>query len=329
MNVTRVEVPGYEVVYRLAGEPSGFVALHRTVGGKAFGGLRIRAYPDAQAALDDALRLARAMSLKLASVEIPGGGGKAVLEASSLGSDRAATLARFADWVESLGGAYVTGPDLGVGDADIAVMQRHTKSIASGDLSSPTALGLRQAMRGALRSVFGDGSLSGRGVAVQGLGAIGGRLVRLLAEEGARVVGADVDPATAAARATELGLRVVSAHEILEVECDILAPCAIGGVIGRELVPSLRARIVCGGANNMLDEDATADVLHERGVMLVPDFLANAGGAVHGAWTHLRGPGDYTAEVLKIEQRVAELLAEATRRGRPPLRVALERYDVT
>jgi len=288
MNVTRVEVPGYEVVYRLAGEPSGFVALHRTVGGKAFGGLRIRAYPDAQAALDDALRLARAMSLKLASVEIPGGGGKAVLEASSLGSDRAATLARFADWVESLGGAYVTGPDLGVGDADIAVMQRHTKSIASGDLS-----------------------------------------VRLLAEEGARVVGADVDPATAAARATELGLRVVSAHEILEVECDILAPCAIGGVIGRELVPSLRARIVCGGANNMLDEDATADVLHKRGVMLVPDFLANAGGAVHGAWTHLRGPGDYTAEVLKIEQRVAELLAEATRRGRPPLRVALERYDVT
>ena len=138
---------------------------------------------------------------------------------------------------------------------------------------------------------------------------------------------ADVDPARVEALCAKLGLTMVSPDQILGRAVDLLAPCAIGGVIDADRASTLRAGIVCGGANNILDADATADDLHARGIVMVPDFLANAGGAVHGALTHLRGPADYTAEVKAIEERTADLLTEAARRDIAPLRLALARYE--
>jgi leucine dehydrogenase len=329
LNVTQIDVAGYEAVYRFEGEPSGFVALHRTVGGKAFGGLRIRAYPTSEAALADALLLGRAMTLKLASVEIPGGGGKAVLEATSLGADRAAAIGRFADWVESLDGRYVTGPDLGVGADDVAQIERRTASTVAGDLSASTAMGVRQAMRGALTVLRGTPDLSGRVIAIQGLGSIGARLARTLTHDGAQVIVADLDPSRARALVEELGVAVVGADEILTTECDVLCPCAVGGVIDVGNRAAVRAALVCGGANNIVADDATVEALHARGVSFVPDFLSSAGGAVQGASTHLRGPGDYSTEVLDIERRVRELLAQAAAREMAPQRLALERIERT
>lgn len=327
MWVTEVDVPNFEEVYRLE-KPPGFVALHRCRRAPAFGGTRIRAYASWDEALHDALRLAEAMTRKYAINGLPFGGGKAVLIQQELG-DRATALRTLADFVESLGGRFITGSDLGVTESDVHLMATRTAYIECRDGAEATSESVFQAIRAALDFCRGSDSLRNRTVAIQGVGAVGSRLARKCVEAGARVLVADTDADRVATLAATLPVSDRATGEILRVRADVLAPCAVGGVIRSDETDTLRCEILCGGANNILDRDDTADLLEARGIVYVPDFLANSGAAVEGAWTQLAGAGDYSPQIAAVGTRVRQILEDARRAHVSPLAAALRTVAVT
>jgi leucine dehydrogenase len=250
-------------------------------------------YGDSRAAVRDALRLSRAMTFKSAVAGLPLGGGKGVImlaagHAPPAGDARRDVLLDFGDTVDALGGAYVTAEDVGTSDRDMAVIAEATDHVAglavetgsSGDPSPWTALGVRCAMEVACERAFGTASLAGRSVAVVGLGRVGGKLARLLAEAGAELVVADLDEGKRAL-ADELGARWTDPDAALTAEVDVLAPCALGGVLDDDTVPELHCRVIAGAANNQLAADAIAVQLADREIVWVPDFVANAGGIIN------------------------------------------------
>jgi leucine dehydrogenase len=315
---------GHERVLHWADERSGLraiIAIHRIRNGRAVGGCRARAYATDEEALADVLRLSRGMTYKTALAGLPYGGAKAVI----VGRPTREALLAFGRAVDSLGGAYVTAEDVGIGQPDLAVMREETRWVLGADdvggVAAPfTALGVFQALRGALR--HHDLPLDGITVAVQGAGAVGSRLCALLREAGAGLVVADVD--RAAAEAVE-GARVVDPDAIHAVEADVFAPCALGGVLDERTIPELRARIVAGAANNQLATPEDDARLRERGITYVPDFLASAGGVTNGV-SELDGydRADVEARIERIADTAAEVLAEAQRRGIPTGRAAEE-----
>ncbi len=269
---------------------TGILAVHSTTLGPAVGGTRLWTYPDLDAAVADALRLSRGMSYKNALAGLPFGGGKAVV----LGPpprDPAARMRLFRAHgraIESLGGRFVTGEDVGTTPDDMETIAAETRYVAGrtqgmGDPSPFTARGVLRAMEAAADIVWGDADLGGLRIAVQGLGHVGTSLAGLLHERGARLVVADVDPHRADRARSMWDAEVVAPDDILGVEADILAPCALGGVLDAATVERVRAGVVCGAANNQL---ATANVdarLQSRGIAYVPDYVANAGGVVSGS----------------------------------------------
>ncbi len=323
MRATEICVPGFEEVYRLD-DPLGFVALHRCRRAAAFGGTRIRAYASPDEALHDALRLAEAMTRKYAVNGLPFGGGKAVLVQQAIG-DRADALNALGDFVESLGGRFITGSDLGVTEADVQLMAGRTSYIECRDGAEATSDSVFYAIQAALEFCRGSDSLQDRTIAIQGVGAVGSRLAVKCIEAGAHVIAADTDAARIAALSAAVPVKPCPPDEILRIQADVLAPCAVGGVIRGRDVEALRCAILCGGANNILDGDETGDALAARGILYIPDFLANSGAAVEGAWTQLSGPGDYQPQVAAIGRRVREVLEEAKRTSVSPLAAALRK----
>jgi leucine dehydrogenase len=250
-------------------------------------------YGDSRAAVRDALRLSRAMTFKSAVAGLPLGGGKGVImlaagHAPPAGDARRDVLLDFGDTVDTLGGAYVTAEDVGTSDRDMAVIAEATDHVAglavetgsSGDPSPWTALGVQCSMEVACERAFGTPSLAGRSVAVVGLGRVGGKLARLLAEAGAELVVADLDEGKRAL-ADELGARWTDPDAALTAEVDVLAPCALGGVLDDDTVPELHCRVIAGAANNQLAADAIAVQLADREIVWAPDFVANAGGIIN------------------------------------------------
>ena len=312
------------------------IAIHSTVLGPALGGLRIRAYAGGlPEALDDALRLSRAMTLKASAAGLDLGGGKAVVLDDDAGHDparRAARLRAFAHEVERLGGAYITAEDIGTTTADMDLLAAHTSHVVGttrgdslgGDPSPSTARTVLGAMTVALELLDGDASLAGRSVGVIGLGKVGGPLAELLMRAGADVVG--VDPAEAAReRARALGVELVaSAAELLVRPLDVLAPCAVGGMIDAEAATSLRCRVVCGSANNALTDERAAAELALRGILSVPDFLANCGGLIHADCERRRerDPAHLAQALAGARERTRAVLVEARTRGELPSAVA-------
>ncbi|MEA2304103.1 MAG: leucine dehydrogenase [Solirubrobacteraceae bacterium] len=312
------------------------VAVHSTVLGPALGGCRLWRYDDARAAVRDALRLARGMTYKSAVAGLPLGGGKGVI---MLRADdelpparRRAALEDFGDTVEALGGAYVTAEDVGTASRDMEVIARRTPHVSgraprhggSGDPSPSTALGVEASVLAACERAFGSTSLRGRSVAVIGLGHVGLRVARLLARRGADLLVNDLDASKRPA-ALALGARWVSAAEAMRAPVDVLCPCALGGVLDHETVPALQAPVVAGAANNQLASDEVAALLVERGVLWVPDFVANAGGIVNIA-VELE-PGGYDprrarARVREIGDTVRAVLDAADADGLTPLAAA-------
>jgi leucine dehydrogenase len=200
---------------------------------------------------------------------------------------RHAALRDFADLVEELDGAYVTAQDVGVSEDDLTYIAAHTAHAVgrprahggAGDPSPHTAMGVDVALRASLRHATGDARPLGRTVVVLGLGHVGSALAARLHRAGARLVVSDIDPGRRAL-ADRLGARWVAPQDALDVEADVFAPCALGGVLDDEAVARLRAPVVAGAANNQLAHDAVADALRERGVLWAPDFVANAGGLI-------------------------------------------------
>jgi leucine dehydrogenase len=284
----------YEELRVVSGPRSGAtiaIAVHSTVLGPALGGARMWHYESPGDGIEDALRLARAMTYKAAAAGLPLGGGKGVICAPTRerpeGELRRAMLLDFGDAVASLDGRYVTAEDVGTGAADMAVIAERTSHVVglpderggSGDPSPVTARGVLAALRACLEHRFGDPSLTGVRVCVVGAGHVGGRLARLLAGGGAEVTMTDVDPSRRAL-AEELGATWVEPGDAILTECDVLAPCALGGVIDATTLDRLRCEIVCGAANNVLADESLAADLTRRGIVYAPDFIANAGGLI-------------------------------------------------
>jgi glutamate dehydrogenase/leucine dehydrogenase len=265
------------------------VALHSTVLGPGLGGTRFYPFPDEEAALIDVCRLAKGMTYKHACAGTAQGGGKAVIigDPTRLRSDE--LILAYARFVDGLAGRYVTAEDVGTTQADMDLIRTVTPHVSgvserlggSGDPSPATALGVLWAMRAVAEHLWGDPSLEGRHVAIEGVGKVGGALADHLHEAGARLTVADVRPETAEAVAARTGAAVASPDVAHAVDCDIYAPCALGGALSASTIPDLRAAAVVGCANNQLATPQDAQRIADSGVLYAPDYVVNAGGVIN------------------------------------------------
>src|SRR3954471_6416424 len=311
-------------------------AVHSTARGPALGGCRMWTYDDARAAVRDVLRLSRAMTFKAAVAGLPLGGGKGVImlrpdEAVLTPERREAVLQDFGDTVEAVHGDYLTAEDVGTSEPDMAVIATRTQHVTglasgSGDPSPWTALGCEVAIRVTCGRAFGSEDLSGRTIAVIGLGSVGGRLAELLHAGGAQLVVADVDQSKRAL-AEHLGATWTDPHSALTADVDLVAPCALGGVLNDDTVPALRCRAIAGAANNQLAADSLDAALHERGILWAPDFVCNAGGIINIA-VELE-PEGYSPEradtnVRAVGDTLRQIFASAAATSTTPLRAALQ-----
>jgi leucine dehydrogenase len=314
------------------------VAVHSTARGPSLGGCRMWTYDDSRAAVRDVLRLSRAMTFKAAVAGLPLGGGKGVImlrpdEAVLTPERREAVLQDFGDTVEELGGAYLTAEDVGTSEPDMEVIASRTQHVTglaesqggSGDPSPWTAVGCEVAVRVTCERVFGTDDLNGRRIAVVGLGSVGGRLAELLAEGGAELVVADVDPSKREL-ATRLGATWTDPLSALTAEVDVVAPCALGGMIDDDTVGELRCRAIAGAANNQLAADALDATLAERGILWAPDFVCNAGGIIN-ICVELEpegyAPERADARVRAVADTLRTIFDGAESGGITPLRAAL------
>ena len=301
------------------------VCIHSTRLGPAMGGTRMRVYGDPAEALQDGLRLAGGMTRKLAVLGLPCGGGKAVLAVPAVptGDERRRVLERYAELVDSLGGTFVTGPDMNTGEADMDVIGDRTAHVfcrsigngGSGDPSVHTALGVFHGIRATLAHAFGSDDPAGRTVLVQGAGAVGGKLAGLLAEAGANVLVSDVDEE----RARATGAPTVPPEAALETECDVYSPCALGATLNGDSIPKLRCRVVAGGANNQLATPEDGELLRAQGILYAPDYVINGGGALHGiGLEHLGWDAErLEREVAAIGDTLARIYVESDTEGIP------------
>lgn len=313
---------------------TGAVAIHSTTLGPAMGGLRLFRYESLTEALVDALRLARAMSFKSAVAGLDLGGGKAVLlDDGKWGDARKERMRAVGAAIESLDGAYITAEDVGTTPADMDTIAGVTEHVAGGstahggrgDPSPATARTVFASIEIAARIRLRRDSLDGLRVGVQGVGSVGSALAGLLTAAGAEVFVADVDPRRCAEVAAEHGVTALPLDGFLLGDFDVLAPCAIGGVIGYEQAERLVAPVVAGAANNPLGDPAIANVLAAREVLYVPDFIANSGGIIHvGAEALGLSPGQAEDLLEAASARAEQILTEAMAADRVPLKVAIE-----
>ena len=288
----------------------------------------MKAYASPTDALRDGLRLSEAMTLKFASVDVPQGGGKAVIALPDVripaGTQRRRLLHEFGTFVTSLGGLYSCAPDMNTSAEDMDVIAEVCPYVfcktegagGSGDTAPDTSVGVLHGIRAACRFAFGSDELSGRTIVVQGAGGVGGRLIELLREAGAEVIATDTD-ARRLAQLSGRGVKVIAPEAALTTECDVLAPCSTGGIINARSIPALRCRVVAGGANNQLEQPADADLLVARGIVYAPDFVINAGGVLHGGGLELLGWSRATLDdrLAGIGDAVFEILQRAARDG--------------
>jgi leucine dehydrogenase len=307
--------------------PSGLralIAIHDTTLGPAAGGVRTRPYPDEWSALREATHLARAMTYKCALAGLPCGGGKiVVMEGRDLARARAFEALGAA--VESLGGLVRTAGDMGTHPADLRAMERRTRYVhldAQGlDLHGATARGVVHAIAAAADALE-LGALAGLHVVVQGAGVIGTAVARALVQAGARVSLADLLSARAQAVAREVGAEAIDATAAATTPCDVFAPCAAGGVIDTFVADHVPCRIVCGAANNPLEDELALERLEARGVLYVPDFVASAGAVIEGIGASVLGLADRTELIDRIGDTTRRVIVAAREREASTLAVA-------
>jgi leucine dehydrogenase len=305
------------------------VVLHSLRRGPAFGGIRRRNYRDEDAAQRDAMRLARAMSLKCALAGLPAGGGKTVvMDGPDL--DRPKAYAFLGELIADLGGSYVCGPDVGTGVAELERVRAKTEWVnpIDNDAGASTAQGVLAGLRGVLRVLDGDESFGGRRYAVQGLGSVGLALAQALRDTGSTVVAHDPNP-LAREKAHALGVTILDAAELMDTECDVFMPCALGGFLDDNVVLNLRCRAICGSANNQLQNSRAGAALAQRGILYAPDFCVNAGAVIEGVITLSEGQSPQSREqvdmtIAKIADTTETVLQWAAEQGRTPEAVAVD-----
>ena len=264
------------------------IAIHDTTLGPACGGTRIWPYKSEREAMWDALRLSRAMTYKSAAADLPLGGGKGVIIADSHTQKTEALVRAYGRFVDTLGGRYLTTTDVGSTGRDMEYIKQETDYVVglpvtaggSGDTSIMTGLGIYMGMKACAKETWGNDSLQGKVVAMQGFGKVATHTAHHLMKEDATLVVTDVfDRALDGAR--DLGLKVVKPDDIYGIDCDIFAPCALGGVINPETIPQLKCKVIAGGANNQLMSESDGEALHRMGIMYGPDYILNSGGIVN------------------------------------------------
>ncbi len=292
-------------------------------------------YTDSRAAVRDALRLSRAMTLKAAVANLDLGGGKGVImlptDVPLTSARRRAALLDFADTVQALDGRYITAEDVGTSSRDMSVIAQGTTHVGglarnrggSGDPSPLTALGVEAAILASCERAFADRSLRDRTICVIGLGHVGSRVAKRCARAGATLLVADLDERKRAI-AQQLEARWTSPTKALVSDVDVLVPCALGGIFDHESVPRLRCRVVAGAANNQLADDRVAELLQQQGVLWAPDFVVNAGGVINIA-EEIGGydPASARHRVSSIGDTLREIYAHADADRMTPLAAAL------
>lgn len=315
------------------------VVVHSTVLGPALGGCRLQRYPTRDAGRQDATRLAAAMTVKAALAGLANGGGKVVVvlpdgKPELDAQERRELLLDAGDLVEAQGGRYLVGPDAGTGPADMDVIAERTSHVlcrterahGSGNSAPATALGAHSCLRAVRNYLTGSSSVAGARIGIVGLGSVGSRLARALADDGARLVVADID-ASRRTIADSIGADWIQPDVLPTLKLDILVPAATGSLIGMDLVDQLRCDAVVGPANNQLTDDAVADRLHRRGVLWAPDYIVGAGGIVNAVARELDGVAADEAEarVRRIATTLRSVIDDAAQRDRAPHHVAMER----
>ena len=293
------------------------VAVHSTHLGPGAGGTRFWHYPEPKDAMRDALRLSRGMSYKNAMAGLPMGGGKAVILADGDKTKTPEMLHAFADAVEALGGKYVTAEDVGISEADMAMVAERTRYVsglpvigedaAGGDPGPFTAMGIFHGIKAAARHKLGKETLDGVHLAIQGAGSVGGGVARLAAKENARLTLSDIHEDRAEELARELDAESVAPDAIMSVACDVFSPNALGAILDDEGIARLDCPIVAGGANNQLARAHHGEMLAERGILYAPDYVINAGGIISVTLEYLcRHKGD-PCDINEVRKRIAQI----------------------
>ncbi len=284
---------GHEQIVFCQDEKTGLkaiIAIHNTVLGPSLGGTRMWSYATEAEAVKDVLRLSRGMTYKSAISGLNLGGGKAVIIGDSRKDKSEGLFRRFGQFVDSLGGKYITAEDVGISPSDISYVAMETDYVAglpkshggSGDPSPVTAHGVYMGMKGAAKFAYGSESLEGKKVAVQGVGHVGTTLVEKLVKEGAKVTITDIHEDLLKGIAGRMNVAVVSPDDIYDVDMDIYAPCALGATVNDDTLSRLKCQVIAGAANNQLASEAVhGKILLDKGIVYAPDFLVNAGGIIN------------------------------------------------
>jgi len=267
------------------------IAIHSTVLGPALGGTRMWNYATEEEALNDVLRLSRGMTYKNAVAGLNLGGGKAVIIGDASKDKSEALFRAFGQFVESLGGRYITAEDVGIDVNDMEYVYRETEYVTgvhqvhggSGDPSPFTAYGTLQGLMATLNKKYGDEEVGKYSYAVQGLGHVGMEFVKLLKERGAKIFVTDINQKLIDRAVDEFGAEAVGLDDIYDVPADVYSPCALGGTINENTLPRLKAKVICGAANNQLANNAIGDEVAKRGILYAPDYAVNAGGVMNVA----------------------------------------------
>lgn len=306
VRIREISVPNYEKVIEGSDENGflAYIAVHNTQLGPAMGGTRIYPYPNSDAALKDALNLAQAMTYKSALAENKLGGGKAVIMMDPKSKNREANLLAFGELVDSLNGKFIAAEDVGTSPQDMEIVRRRTPYVgalqtdtSSGDPSRYTAWGVYRGILAVAEKLWHRHDLSKKIIAIQGLGHVGSKLAEILFWQGAYLIVSDRDPAVAHQYAHLYGADVVEPEDFLGVRCDILAPCAMGGIINANSIPKLHCKAIAGAANNQLQTSENGWELMHYNILYAPDFAINAGGIINAASEY--DEGGYNPKVAR------------------------------
>jgi leucine dehydrogenase len=335
LTIHTLQIPGYEKVIEAIHAPSGlhaFIAIHNTSLGPSLGGMRMHPYASREDALEDVLRLSKAMTLKSALAETGLGGGKSVLIGNPKTDKTEELLLKFAEVLNTLNGSYIAAEDVGISANDLLIVRKKSPYVAalpilgsSGDPSRFTAFGIYQGIKAVSHTLFGTEELKGRSVAIQGLGAVGSKLAHFLFWEGANLTIADLDEEKLLTECAILGATPCKPHEIFELEVDILCPCALGGIINSESIPKLKCKAIAGSANNQLKTFEDGILLSKKNILYAPDFVINAGGIINASSEFsLSGydPKWSQRKTARIYHTLLEIFQTAKETGKAPVEIA-------
>jgi leucine dehydrogenase len=309
------------------------ICIHDTTLGPALGGTRMWTYENEDAAIEDALRLARGMTYKNAAAGLNLGGGKTVIIGDPKKDKNEEMFRAFGRYIQGLNGRYITAEDVGTTVEDMDLIYQETPFVtgvspafgSSGNPSPVTAYGVYRGMKAAAMEAFGTDSLEGKVIAVQGVGHVAYTLCKHLHEEGASLIVTDINKEAVQRAVDDFGAKAVDIDDIYSVDCDIFAPCALGAIINDDTISKIKAKVVAGAANNQLKEIRHGDALHEMGIVYAPDYVINAGGVINVA-DELNGYNRERAlkKVETIYDNIASVI-EISKRDNIPTYLAADR----